>query len=599
MEPSMKKSIRLGKKRIDEESYPYVIAEIGVNHEGSFEKAKELISLAKEGGADAAKFQTYKAETLASRNSPSYWDLSKESTTSQYHLFKKYDAFGPTEYEALARYCEECDIDFLSTPFDMAAVDFLDPLVPFFKIASADLTNIPFLRKIGSKGKPVVLSTGASTLSEIRIALETLKKANCSEIALLHCILNYPTRDENAHLNMIVGLKENFPDYICGYSDHTHPDPAMTVLTTSYLKGARILEKHFTHDKTLPGNDHYHAMDVGDLRNFHGQLKKIRMIEGKKEKTVFPSEEISRLNARRSVVLKQDIARGTVITNAMLIPKRPGTGITPLHWDEVIGMTAVRDLKEDHVLRWSDILPAGEKKDKVVAVVQARMESSRFPGKMMTTLAGSPLIDWVLGRVKCARSIHEVVLAIPEGEENDILEKAAQRHGCAVFRGNENDVLDRFFKAAQCAGANHVVRICADNPFIDPIEIDKLVGFYLRERPDYAFNHLNRMDNRYPDGLGAEIVSFKVLEDISEKAVKSEHREHSFLFIWDHLDLYDVKTLKAEGALAQPNAKLDIDSPKDLEKLSMLLERIAKARGHSPLPSTVLTEDLLKHYAYE
>ena len=147
-------SITLGNRTVDDASRPYVIAEIGVNHEGSMDKARELIDLAKEGGADAAKFQTYKAETLASRNSPAYWDQSKEATTSQFALFKKYDAFGEAEYRALAEHAGKAGVDFISTPFDEAAVDFLDPLMPFFKIASTDITNLPLLLRVASKGKP-------------------------------------------------------------------------------------------------------------------------------------------------------------------------------------------------------------------------------------------------------------------------------------------------------------------------------------------------------------------------------------------------------------------------------------------------------------
>ncbi len=171
----MQNSVQLGKRLINQDSNPYVIAEIGVNHEGSMRQAKLLIEQAKMGGADAAKFQSYKAGTLASKQSPSYWDTTKEKTKSQFELFKKYDSFGPEEYIELAEHCEKVGIEFISTPFDDQAVDFLDPLVPFFKVASSDLTNTPFLRKIGGKKKPVVLSTGASTLPEIDEGVRVLE----------------------------------------------------------------------------------------------------------------------------------------------------------------------------------------------------------------------------------------------------------------------------------------------------------------------------------------------------------------------------------------------------------------------------------------
>ena len=169
------KSITLGRRTIAEDSLPYIIAEIGVNHEGSMTRAKELIELAKSGGADAAKFKSYKAEKLASKDSPAYWDTSKEPATSQFQLFKRHDSFGEKEYVELAEHCRKTGIDFLSTPFDDDAVDFLYPLVPFYKIASADITSFPFLRKIARKGKPIVLSTGSSTLGEIDSAIQEIK----------------------------------------------------------------------------------------------------------------------------------------------------------------------------------------------------------------------------------------------------------------------------------------------------------------------------------------------------------------------------------------------------------------------------------------
>jgi sialic acid synthase SpsE len=349
-------SIQLGRRTITERSHPYIIAEIGVNHEGSLDQARRLIDLAKEGGADAAKFQSYKAGTLASKHSPAYWDTTKEATTSQHELFGKYDRFGPEDYAALARHCEQADIEFLSTPFDDAAIGFLDPLVPFFKIASADLTNLPFLRKVAAKKKPVLLSTGASTLPEIDLAVGELERAGCAQIALLHCILNYPTDNSNAHLGMIRGLQQAFPRYLIGYSDHTLPDGPMTSLTTAYLLGAVVLEKHFTHDKSLPGNDHYHAMDVADLRRFIERARLIDVLRGPNEhKAPIATEAISRLNARRSIVVERDLPAGHIIAAADITYKRPGTGISPLHWDEVIGRRTATALASDHVLQWSDL----------------------------------------------------------------------------------------------------------------------------------------------------------------------------------------------------------------------------------------------------
>lgn len=334
---------------------PYVIAEIGVNHEGDFDTAKRLIDLAKEGGADAAKFQTYKADKIASKHSPAYWDTNAEPTESQRELFMKYDAFEPEDYAALADHCRDVGIDFASTPFDAEAVAFLDPLMTYFKIASADITNIPMLRQVAATGKPILLSTGASSLAEIDIAVNELIAHGCTDLTLLQCTLNYPCPNENANLNMMDGLKRAFPQLAIGYSDHTHPDPDMMILTAAWLKGATILEKHFTHDKSLPGNDHYHAMDVNDLKKFRANVALLSEALGSDHKHPLISEAPAREHARRSIVLSRDVPAGTKITETDLTYKRPGAGISPLHWDDVIGMCLRSDMAEDDVLQWADL----------------------------------------------------------------------------------------------------------------------------------------------------------------------------------------------------------------------------------------------------
>jgi N-acetylneuraminate synthase len=340
---------------VDADSEPYVIAEIGVNHEGSLDLAKRLVELAKAGGADAAKFQTYKADTLASRHSPAYWDTSKEPTLSQFELFKKYDAFGAAEYQALAKHCASIGIDFVSTPFDDAAVDMLALLVPFFKVASADLTNTPLLRRVARTKKPIVLSVGASTIEEIDGALHILYTAGATDIALLHCILNYPTADEDANLWMLNNLAERYPKCVLGYSDHTVPKDGLPSLVAAWLLGAVILEKHFTHDTSLQGNDHYHAMTSEHLRDFRSEVSRIRPLLGVRTKAPLASEEIARLNARRSIVVARDLSAGHRIVEADITYKRPGTGISPLSWDDVIGRTTRRALVADDVLQWSDL----------------------------------------------------------------------------------------------------------------------------------------------------------------------------------------------------------------------------------------------------
>ena len=348
------KSIKLGNKIISEGSKPYIIAEIGVNHECSIIQAKKLILKAKKSGADAAKFQTYKAELITSKNSPSYWDVKKEKTKSQFKLFKKYDHFTKNHYHILYEYCKKVGIDFASTPFDHDAVDMLDSYVTYFKISSSDITNYPLLKKIASKNKPILLSTGASSIIEIKNAIKILKKNKCNNIIIMHCILNYPTKDKDANLEMISDLKEKFSENIIGYSDHTLPCKNMKNLITAYILGARVIEKHFTLNKKKRGNDHYHSMDEKDLKNLNDNIKHTHSILGVKKKHCLNSELKSKKFARRSLVLNRDVRKNSIIKSKYIICKRPGTGISPVELSKAIGRKVIKNLKEDHILRWSD-----------------------------------------------------------------------------------------------------------------------------------------------------------------------------------------------------------------------------------------------------
>ena len=339
---------------------PYLIAEIGVNFYDTakelgitpMEAAKMYVKNAKEAGCDAAKFQSYKANTIVSKNSPAYWDTSKEPTKTQHELFLKHDHFNEEDYEELCRYCKEVGIDFMSTPFDYASADYLADMVDIYKISSSDLSNTPFIRHIARKGKPIYISLGAAYLSEAEEAVRVIKEEGNNQICLLHCVLSYPTINENANLNVIKTLKTVFPDLMIGYSDHTMPDDNMAILTAAWMLGAEVIEKHFTLNKTLKGNDHYHAGDPTDFAKFVANVDVLTAALGSSEKTVFPCEMVPRREARRSLVLTRDMKAGEIITEQDLMPKRPGTGINPRYMDIVVGRKVLRDLEEDTILTW-------------------------------------------------------------------------------------------------------------------------------------------------------------------------------------------------------------------------------------------------------
>ncbi len=342
---------------------PYVIAEMGVNFYDTakvmgispLEAAKLYIDEAAKVGIHCAKFQSYKAKTIVSKNSPAYWDTSKEPTKTQYELFQKYDLFGENEYRELCEYTHAKGMDFTSTPFDYDSADYLGDMVDFYKISSSDLTNIPFIRHIGAKGKPVAMSVGAAYLSEIDEAVRALQDAGCRDITLLHCVLSYPTLPRDANLKIIQTLKRCFPETKIGFSDHVAPDKTMMTLATAYLLGAEVIEKHFTLDKTLPGNDHYHAGDPNDFKMAIENFSWIDLVLGKDQKTVLDCERVPRREARRSLVLTRDMKQGEIIKPEDLMAKRPGWGISPKFTDEIIGRSIKKDLSEDTILTFDDI----------------------------------------------------------------------------------------------------------------------------------------------------------------------------------------------------------------------------------------------------
>lgn len=351
-------------KKIDEQGY-YIIAEAGVNYYEFAEKysvspleaAKMMIRAAADNGADAVKFQTYKAASLAMKDSPGAWDRNDIPIETQYELFGLYDKLKAADYEELSRYAEDVGIEFFSTPFDDEAVDYLEHCMQLYKISSSDISNIPLVTKIAKKNLPILLSTGASDAAEIEKTVTLIKRYNDRKLTLLHCVLEYPTPYEDANLLKIQRLRECYPDAIIGYSDHTKPDPMMDVLKAAYLLGAQVIEKHFTLDKNIKKkNDHFHSMDCEDLKKLKSCLEFIRKLKGNSELKCLKNEVETRNSVRRSAVSARNIPRGAKLTEDMVVFKRPGTGISPEEFSKFLGKTVAADIAEDRLLVREDFI---------------------------------------------------------------------------------------------------------------------------------------------------------------------------------------------------------------------------------------------------
>jgi N,N'-diacetyllegionaminate synthase len=335
----MDHNLIIADRQIGDGKSTFIVAEAGLNHNGRLGLAKKMITAAVEAKADAIKFQTYKSDDFVGRSNP------------YYKLFKKCE-LSFSDFAELSDISKSEGIIFMSTPLDYASVDFLESLhVPCFKIASGDITNLPFLRYVAKKSTPLILSTGISTLEEVSDAYEAVKSVGNNDIALLHCISNYPAAYENVNLRAISSLKNAF-DVPVGFSDHTQN--SLTSLIAVAL-GACIIEKHFTLNKKLKGPDHSCSFTPKEVSKLVMQIRQIELMLGFEEKKPIESEIPLRSLARRSIFAKNRIAKGTKITEKMLAYRRPGDGISPTDSVSVVGRRAKFDIESDEKIVWEKL----------------------------------------------------------------------------------------------------------------------------------------------------------------------------------------------------------------------------------------------------
>lgn len=324
-----------------------IIAEAGVNHNGELELAKKLIDVAADAGVDYVKFQTFKADKIVTQSAEKaqYQQNATGATESQYEMLKKLELTDAMHHE-LFNYCQKSSVQFLSTGFDIESVDFLLSLgQQLIKVPSGEITNLPYLRHIGSRQLPVILSTGMSTMEEIGDALAVLITAGLAneKITVLHCTTEYPTPMEEVNLRAMQSIKEKFGVAV-GYSDHT---VGIEVSIGAVALGATVIEKHFTLDKNLPGPDHKASLNPDELHTLVIGVRNLEIALGSSKKTPTASEIANLLVVRRSIVASRNIEIGEVFSEINITTKRPGTGITPMKWDRLIGSKAIRNFLPD------------------------------------------------------------------------------------------------------------------------------------------------------------------------------------------------------------------------------------------------------------
>jgi len=335
----------------------FVIAEIGCNHNGNLEMAKKLIEAAADAGADAAKFQSFIPEEMITENSPKadYQIKATGEKESQFQRLKRMQ-LSHREQEELKEFCEMKGILFCSSPFDSQSAEFLDKLkVSFFKIPSGEITNIPFLKHIGSFRRPVILSTGMSNLEEIEEALSAIGKENRGNIVLLHCLSDYPAKWEEANLKAIQTLKQAF-NLPVGFSDHSE---GIELALVAVGLGAVVIEKHITFDKNMEGGDHKASLEPYEFKDMVNKVRKIEIALGDGVKKCMPSELNVREVARKSIVAKRHIKKGQIITIDDIAIKRPGTGISPASLNMLLGCSSKEVIRVDQLIRWKDLIRNG------------------------------------------------------------------------------------------------------------------------------------------------------------------------------------------------------------------------------------------------
>lgn len=326
----------------------FVIAEAGVNHNGSLDLAKKLVDAAKDAGADCVKFQTFVSKNIVSKNAvkAEYQKQQTEPDESQQDMLKKLELTFD-EFIQLNEYCINKNIEFMSTAFDFDSIDFLDSLeMGAWKVPSGDITNLPYLIKIANLNKPVILSTGMSTIEDIRNAIKVLTENGVAELTVLHCTTEYPTPFEDVNLRAMNTIKEEFKVKV-GYSDHTK---GIEVPIAAVALGATVIEKHFTLDRNMNGPDHKASLEPIELKAMIDSIRHIEMALGNGMKQPAESEKKNMAVARKSIIASQEIKLGEIFTEENLTVKRPGDGISPMRWFDIIGKSASRDFEEDELI---------------------------------------------------------------------------------------------------------------------------------------------------------------------------------------------------------------------------------------------------------
>lgn len=538
--------IKIGKHSIGNDHPCFIIAEIGGNHGNDPKFTLQLIDESKKAGANAVKFQLYRADSII---------VPRDNLLPTYNYFKSVEL--PLNWiPKLYKYTTKLGMEFLCTPFYPQAVKILDRLgTPAMKIASGDITNTRLLKLAACTKKPVILSTGMSYIREVKQAVKIICAEGNKRIIVLHCVSIYPTNTTDVHLRAMTKMGRDLK-LLFGLSDHT---PGIGIPIAAVTLGASVIEKHVTVDKTLPGMDHSFALDFREFKQMVDEIRQVEQALGKEVKKPVKAEMPERKWARRAVYPIVDIRKNIIINESMIDTLRPNIGISAYDFYKVIGKRTKKDIKAKHSLFWKDLM-------NIVIIIQARINSSRLPRKVTKTIEGHPLLWHVWQRAKKIKPSNKIIIATGVSQTNDWIRWFCSKHSITCFSGSDDDVLDRYYQAAKKYNGDIIVRIMADCPLLDPQISSRVVLDFIKSGAE-----VGGISGPFPNGVDTEAFTFKALEIAARNAVLHSEREHVTPYMHHHLILHETIYKKDLYHL-----KLSVDRHEDLKLVRRLFSALYK-----------------------
>jgi len=573
-------SFRVGDRIIGENAPVFVIAEAGVNHAGLFIEAQKMVEVASNSKADAVTFQHIASEEINSNNGKkNEWDKWRFTDEQIRELFNQAHSLG------LAT--TACVVDFDALEFVVeAGADFL-------KVVSGDITCHPFLAECARTGLPIFLSTGSALLPEIEAALEVIEKSGGTKVVVYQTNSKYPTPPNEVDLRAMEVLKSC--KYPVGFCDHTK---GTAIALAAVALGARVIEKHFSLDCSLPRPDYTVSINPDELIRFVSEIRIIEQAIGQPIKRRYPSEEEQFIKARRSVVARNDIVTGTILQWKDLAYKRPGTGIQPSEAEKFVGKTVLYNVKKDQQL--SEDIVKGEiitldktankklRKPKITIVVICRLKSTRLPKKALRPINGLPSIERCLLNCLAVPNINQVVLATSDLPQNDPLDEFTIDGKVKVIRGDPDNVAKRMVQAANATDADIVLRVTGDSPAVSPEVLSFLINSHLKSGKDFTTPTHN-----YAMGTGADVYTVESLYRLLKQSKPLTHTEYLSFYYINNPNLFSINMVELPDEFRYPEWRLTLDEPKDLEMFEILYSSLNV--GREPLFFSQIREYLIEN----